>query len=206
MSQRRRVASREPLTTLWAGMHLEPDHVDVGPHPAEITPDTQASPRGSPSLSSPGMPPPTQHLSATDQPMPHPPLHFHQPYIPCHRLAPAPNASTPPPAPFQRPDQAPNTVAPIPVPVQVHAAHCGRVPIQRVHAFARVCVPHFEGPVCGAADDNAVPHLGRPHTPCVANQRLHTLQRTRCETLVWERLNTAKRKSEAQDFLQARDR
>lgn len=91
--------------------------------------------------------------------------------------------------------------------MQVHAAHCGRVPIQRVHTFACVCVPHFECPVRGATDDNAVPHLGRPDTPCVANQRLHTLQRTRrCEALLWKRLNnTARRDSKEQDFSRAGD-
>lgn len=87
--------------------------------------------------------------------------------------------------------------------MQVHAAHCGCVPIQRVHTFARVCVPHFECAVRRAADDNAVPHLGGPDPPCVANQSLHALQRTmRCETSVWERLNNiARGDSKARDLL-----
>lgn len=147
-----------------------------GPRPAERAPGT-GCPEEQPQLSLPGhtpshnisqpqLSPSPDRLCAPTRPMSHTadrprPLKLPPPHLPCSERRSRPRTPAPP----------------VPVPMQVHAAHCGRVPVQRVHALARVCIPHFEGPVGGAADDNAVPHLGRPHPPCVANQGLHTLQR-----------------------------
>ena len=44
----------------------------------------------------------------------------------------------------------------VPFLVQVHAAHSGGVSVQRVHALARLGVPHFQCAVGRATDDGAV--------------------------------------------------
>lgn len=55
------------------------------------------------------------------------------------------------------------------------------MPVQGVDTVARLRVPDLQRPVGGAADDDVVPHLGRPHAPRVAHQRPQTLQRDRRE-------------------------
>ena len=64
----------------------------------------------------------------------------------------------------------------------MHAAHGGRVTVQRVHASTAFCVPHLgmlvdkgfrtlenslylEGSVGGTADNHIVCHLTAPNTP-----------------------------------------
>ena len=64
----------------------------------------------------------------------------------------------------------------VPFLVQVHAAHSGGVSVQRVDTFPRLCVPHLQRAVRRAADDDVVPHLGRPHATCVAHQCPQTLK------------------------------
>lgn len=51
------------------------------------------------------------------------------------------------------------------------------MPIEGVDTFACLCVPDLECAVGGAADDDVVPHLGRPHAARVAHQGAQTLKR-----------------------------
>lgn len=184
------MASREPLTTLEQSSLCQ---LQISPGPA--APCTPAAPGAASSPPPPGSlfqhsnQPRPEHLCASTRPGSQP------------QTSTTSNSSSPSPPPHR----APNSFAPVPVAMQVHAAHGGCVSIQCVHAFARVCVPHFERAVRGAADDNAVPHLGGPDPPRVADESLHALQRTvRWETFVWERLkDIARGDSKARDLLWA---
>lgn len=43
--------------------------------------------------------------------------------------------------------------------VEMHAAHGGGVSVQGVDALPGLSVPDFQRSVCGATDDDIVPHL-----------------------------------------------
>lgn len=64
----------------------------------------------------------------------------------------------------------------LPFLVQVHAAYSGGVAVKRVDTFSRLGVPHLQRAVRRAADDDVVPHLGRPHATRVAHQCPQTLK------------------------------
>lgn len=64
----------------------------------------------------------------------------------------------------------------LPVAVKMHAAHSGRVSIQRVDTLARLGVPHTQRPVGGAADHRGDRHLTAPHAAGVTRQRPQTLR------------------------------
>lgn len=80
----------------------------------------------------------------------------------------------------ETPASFPNTPilpqAPLPSVMEMHATHSRGVTVESMHAFASVCVPHFQSPVCRATDDDIVPHLGGPNTTSVSHQSLHTLR------------------------------
>lgn len=59
--------------------------------------------------------------------------------------------------------------------MEMHAAHGGRVSVQRVHALAALGVPHPKRPVGGAADHCGAGHLAAPHAAGVTRQRPQTL-------------------------------
>ena len=50
------------------------------------------------------------------------------------------------------------------------------MPVEGVDTFSRLRVPHLECAVGGAADDDVVPHLGRPHAARVPHQGPQTLE------------------------------
>lgn len=63
----------------------------------------------------------------------------------------------------------------LPVAVEMHAAHSGRVSVQRVDALSALGVPHAQRPVGGAADHRGDRHLTAPHPAGVTRQRPQTL-------------------------------
>lgn len=67
-------------------------------------------------------------------------------------------------------------VCELPVAVEMHAAHGGRVSVQRVHALAALSVPHTQRPVGGAADHRGDQHLTAPHAAAVTRQRPQALR------------------------------
>lgn len=64
----------------------------------------------------------------------------------------------------------------LPVAVEMHAAHGGRVSVQRVDAVTALGVPHAQRPVGGAADHRGDRHLTAPHPAGVTGQRPQTLE------------------------------
>lgn len=64
----------------------------------------------------------------------------------------------------------------LPVAVEMHAAHSGRVSVQRVDTFSALGVPHTQCPVGGAADHRGGCHLAAPHPAGVTRQRPQTLR------------------------------
>lgn len=56
------------------------------------------------------------------------------------------------------------------VAMQMHAAHCRGVSLQRMHTGSAVHVPHLKRTIRAARDDDVAGHLGRPDATSVANQ------------------------------------
>ncbi len=67
----------------------------------------------------------------------------------------------------------------LPVAVEMHAAHSGRVSVQRVDTLAALGVPHTQRPVGGAADHRGDRHLTAPHAAGVTRQCPQTLRERR---------------------------
>lgn len=71
----------------------------------------------------------------------------------------------------------------LPVAVEMHAAHCGRVAVQRVDTLSALGVPHPQRPVGGAADHCGGHHLAAPHPAGVTRQRPQTLRKNSASNL-----------------------
>jgi hypothetical protein len=59
--------------------------------------------------------------------------------------------------------------------MQMHAPDGGSVAVERVQALAILRVPHFQGAVGAAADDDGARHLRGPNSANVTHQHSQTL-------------------------------